>query len=40
MDLVLGEPVPLFCNVARLFDEPCGPEGRLWEPKETEKAPF
>lgn len=32
-DPVTGEPVPLFCNVARLLNEPCGREGNLWEGK-------
>ena len=38
-DLVTGYIAKLDCYTARSSDGPCGPEGRLWEPKAPEAAP-
>ena len=34
-DWVRGEPMDHYCSEVRAFNEPCGPDGKLFEAKET-----
>lgn len=38
-NIVTGEQVLRACSIVRMADNPCGPEGRGWEPKEPEAKP-
>ena len=34
-DIVTGKQENMFCQFARFPGKPCGPEGKLFEPKDT-----